>query len=162
MNITFEQMADPYSEDVFGLTKKGLYPFVDEVFGWDDAFQKQRMRDDYKPEWFYWVVESNIRLGYVCFKPYNQSLHLHLIILAQRFIGNGCGRKVMEAVHKVAEKEDRDVTLSSFKCNERAVNMYKSLRYEIEGEDEHFILFRKPHNKLLNSDVKKACALVKR
>lgn len=153
MSITFEQMDDPYSEEVFRLTKEGLYPFVDEVFGWDDKFQRQRMHDDYKRDWFYWVIESNTKVGYVCFKPYDQSLHLHLIILAKKFIGNGLGKKVMESIHKVAEKENRDVTLSSFKCNKRAVNLYKSLNYEITEEEEHFLLFRKPHNKSLNSDA---------
>lgn len=150
MSIIFEQMDDPYSEEVFALTKEGLYPFVDKVFGWDDEFQRQRMRDDYKPEWFYWVYDSGSKVGYVCFKPYEQSLHLHLIVLAERFIGNGLGKKVMEAVHKIAEKESRDVTLSCFKCNKRAVNLYNSLNYEVT-EEEHFFLFRKPYSMLMRS-----------
>ncbi len=149
MSITFKQMDDPYSEEVFRLTKEGLYPFVDEVFGWDDEFQRQRMREDYKRKWFYWIIESSIKVGYVCFKPYDQSLQLHLIILAQKFIGNGLGRKVMLAVHEVAEKDNRDVTLASFKCNKRAVNLYKSLNYEVTEQGEHFLLFRKPYYKQL-------------
>lgn len=149
MSITFKQMDDPYSEEVFGLTKEGLYPFVDEVFGWDDEFQRQRMLDDYEPEWFYWIYELKTKIGYVCFKPYDQSLHLHLIVLAKKFIGNGLGKKVMAEIHKVAEKESRDVTLSCFKCNDRAVNLYRSLNYKVTEEEEHFLLFRKPHNKTL-------------
>ena len=142
MSIIFIQMDDPYTEEVFELTKEGLYPFVDEVFGWDDEFQKQRMRDDYKREWFYWIYEANTKVGYACFKPYDHSLHLHLIVLAQKFIGNGLGKKVMAAICKIAETENRDITLSSFKCNKRAVNLYKSLNYEVTEEEEHFLLFR--------------------
>lgn len=149
MSITFQQMEDPYSDEVFRLTKSGLFPYVNEVFGWDDEFQKQRMRVDYRPEWFHWVYFTGSRIGYVCFKPYDQALHLHLIVLDHDVIGRGLGKKVMAEIHRIAAEEKRDVTLSSFKCNERAVKMYESLNYEIIEEEEHFLLFRKPHNKTL-------------
>jgi len=149
MSISFRRIDDPYSEEIFRLTKTGLFPFVDEVFGWDDEFQKQRMRDDYEPEWFHWVFEGDQRIGYVCFKPYEQALHLHLLVLEQAYTGLGYGKRVMEAIHKKATDERRDITLSSFKCNERAVHLYKSLNYEVTEEEAHFLLFRKPYNKTL-------------
>lgn len=54
----------------------------------------------------------------------------------------------MEKIHKIADEEERDVTFSSFKCNERAVKMYKSLNYKVTEEEENFLLFRKPHKKI--------------
>ncbi|WCN15509.1 GNAT family N-acetyltransferase [Marinomonas mediterranea] len=140
-------MEDPYSDEVFRLTKSGLFPYVDEVFGWDDEFQKQRMLNDYEAKWFHWVYSADSRIGYVCFRPYDQALHLHLIVLDQNVIGQGLGKKVMDEIHKMAADEERDITLSSFRCNERAVKMYESLNYEIIEEEEHFLLFRKSYNK---------------
>jgi len=152
MSIKFKSMDDPYSSEVFEITKAGLFPYVDEVFGWDDDFQKQRMRDDYQAEWFYWAISEGTKIGYVCFKPYDQALHLHLIIIAKPFQGRGYGRKIMSAIHEVARTEERDITLSSFRCNSRAVELYKSFNYEVTEEEEHSILFRLPHNKNRHSD----------
>jgi ribosomal protein S18 acetylase RimI-like enzyme len=142
MTIEFQPIDDPYSEEVFALTKAGLFPYVDAVFGWDDEFQKQRIKDDYQREWFHWVWYENEKIGYVCFKRYDQALHVHLIVLASQHQGCGLGRKVMEAVHSIANEEQRDVTLSSFKCNTRAVELYKKLGYSIEHEEDHFLLYK--------------------
>lgn len=142
MNVTFEKVENPYSQEVFELTKTGLFPFVDEVFGWDDDFQKQRMRNDYQSEWFFWAIIEGTRVGYVCFKRYEQAIHLHLIIIDQIHQRKGYGRAIMQAIQSIAFKEKRDVTLSSFKCNELAVKLYKELGYEVEKEEEHFLIFR--------------------
>ncbi|MBU2864857.1 GNAT family N-acetyltransferase [Reinekea forsetii] len=128
----------------FDLTKAGLFPFVDEVFGWDDAFQKQRMKDDYEPHWFYWLEFEKEEIGYLCFKRYEQAIHVHLLILKPQWQNRGYGRKVMEFVHSMASLEQRDITLSSFKINTKAVSLYRSLGYHLSGEEEHFLLFRKP------------------
>ncbi len=140
-------MENPYSNEVFDMTKTGLFPFVDDVFGWEDEFQKQRMRKDYKATWFKWVYDKGRKIGYVCFKPYDQSLHLHLIIVSEPYQGKGYGKQIMKAIHELARAEKRDITLSSFKHNLRAVHLYKSLNYEISEEEEHFLSFRLPLHK---------------
>lgn len=145
MAVRFRPMEEPYGDDVFQMMKVGLYPYVEQVFGWDDDFQQQRMRDDYRPEWFYWVYVNSERVGFVCFKPYDNALHLHLIVLDQKFQGRGYGQVVMAAIHDLARSESRDVTLTSFKCNTRAVAFYQSLGYDITEDEEHFLLFRLAH-----------------
>ena len=107
------------------------------------------MRDEYKPDWFYWVHSGFDQIGFVCFKLYGNALHLHMVVIADEFQSSGNGRNVMSAIHDIARANGRDVTLSSFKCNERAVKLYKSLNYETTKEEEHFLLFRLPHNKNL-------------
>lgn len=34
-------------EQVFATVKQGIFDLVDEVFGWDDEFQRQRLHTDY-------------------------------------------------------------------------------------------------------------------
>jgi ribosomal protein S18 acetylase RimI-like enzyme len=53
----------------------------------------------------------------------------------------------MNVLHDIAAAEQRDITLSSFKVNLRAVALYKSLGYDIETEEEHFLLFRRAYRK---------------
>jgi len=114
MSISFQSMDNLYSDEVFRLTKNGLFPYVNEVFGWNDEQQKQRMLEDYKPNWFYWVYDADNKIGYICFKPYDQALHLRLIVLDPALVGQGLGKRVMAEIHRVAAEEERDVTLSMF------------------------------------------------
>ncbi len=144
MTIEFHPIKDPNCEEVFQLIKQGLFPYVDAVFGWDDDFQRQRIADEYQPEWFHWVYEGEAKVGLVCFKPYDQALHLHLIVLAEDHCGQGLGKKTMIAVQRLAAEEQRAVTLSCFQCNHRAVRLYQSLGYEVTEQDEYFVSFALP------------------
>lgn len=145
-SIQFDPITDPYGETVFQHIKSGLYASVDAVFGWNDEFQRQRIKDEYRAEWFYWAVEGDRCLGLVCFKPYDQALHLHLIVVDEALRGQGVGRKIMHAIHHLADTQARAVTLSSFRCNTAALNLYQSLGYEITSEEPDFLLFRRPRS----------------
>ncbi|RXJ72687.1 GNAT family N-acetyltransferase [Veronia nyctiphanis] len=146
MQLRFEPVEDPFGDEVFQMMKSGLYPFVEEVFGWDEEFQKRRMRDDYKAEWFYWVLDQTEKVGFVCFKPYDESLHLHLVVVMVPFQGRGYGKLIMHKIHEVAQTESRDITLSCFKKNERAVRLYQSLSYQLTAEEEHFYSFKRSNS----------------
>lgn len=147
MIITFESMDNPYSDEVFFLLKNGIHPYVEKVFGWSDAFQRKRLKEHYQPEWFYWVFAEDEKVGFVCFKRYEGGLHLHLMVISKEHQGLGIGKRVMATIHRIAHSEQRQITLSSFKCNQRAVNLYLTLGYEVTDEEEHFLLFRLPYSK---------------
>lgn len=142
--IRFEGIADPYNDDVFQRIKTGLHPYVDNVFGWDDNFQRQRIKNEYQPDWFYWALTDDQCLGLVCFKRYDQALHLHLIIVDEAFRGQGYGKRIMQAIHDCADDEARAVTLSCFRCNTPALRLYETLGYTITSEEPDFLLFRRP------------------
>ena len=148
MNISFSQINNPFTNEVFELVKSGLYPFVNKIFGWDDEVQQQRILEDYKADWFHWVYSDGTKIGLVCFKRYDNALHLHLIVIAEKHQNSGKGKNVMRALHDIARAEKRDISLSSFKCNERAVRLYTSLNYEVTDEEEHFIFFKLSSNNL--------------
>ncbi|WP_199244039.1 GNAT family N-acetyltransferase [Bacterioplanes sanyensis] len=145
MNIQFTPIDDPLSDDVFNLLKAGLFAYVDRVFGWYDDDQRQRLRDEYQPEWFQWVLVDGNKVGFVCFRTYQQALHLHLIVLDASYQGRGLGKQVMAAIHAMAVSQHQDVTLSCFKCNERALALYHSLGYSTTDEDDYFLSLRWHH-----------------
>lgn len=145
-SIRFDPIIDPYSDDVFQRIKSGLYASVDAVFGWDDEFQRQRIKDEYQSDWFYWAKADGQCLGLVCFKPYENALHLHLIVVDAALRGQGVGQRIMQAVHHLADTQARAVTLSCFRCNTVALKLYQSLGYEITSEEPDFLLFRRPRS----------------
>lgn len=76
----------------------------------------------------------------LCFKPYDNALHVHLLIVFPEFQNQKLGGRVMNMVHEIAREQGRsDVTLSSFTRNEPAVRFYKSLGYKVTESDENFL-----------------------
>lgn len=136
----------PIREDeldaAFALYKTSLYPYIAQVFGWHEAFQRQRFRESYDPADLYWAEHAGERVALVCFKDLPHELHLHLLLFYQAFQGRGLGSRLMAQLHARAAANGQSVTLSSFSCNQAAVSFYKRLGYEVLAEDEQFVDLR--------------------
>lgn len=140
MDIQLKQIEGEEFESLFSVVKQGLYSHVNAVFGWCDEFQVNRLKSDYELHWFHWVYVNNRRVGMLCFKPYDNALHVHLLIVFPEFQNQKLGERVMNMVHEIAREQGRNhVTLSSFTRNESAVRFYKSLGYEVTESDENFL-----------------------
>ncbi|PTP04223.1 histone acetyltransferase [Vibrio sp. 10N.286.45.A3] len=140
-NIQLQLVSSSEFEELFACVKQGIFIHVDDVFGWDDDFQRQRLLNDYRPSWFHWVYLGKQRVGLVCFKPYDNAYHIHLLIISPQYQGHSLGKQVMCLIHKRATGERREqVTLSSFRSNTRAISFYQSLGYQIvDDSDENFV-----------------------
>ncbi|ELE1909304.1 GNAT family N-acetyltransferase [Vibrio vulnificus] len=140
MDIQLIQIENDEFESLFSVVKQGLYSHVDAVFGWCDEFQVNRLKNDYEPHWFHWVYINNTQVGLLCFKPYENAFHVHLLIVFPEFQNRQLGGRVMNVVHEMAREQGRShVTLSSFTRNESAVRFYKSLGYKVTESDENFL-----------------------
>ncbi|HCH3770242.1 TPA: GNAT family N-acetyltransferase [Vibrio parahaemolyticus] len=140
MDIQIVQIENDEFENLFSVVKQGLYSHVDAVFGWCDEFQNKRLKNDYEPNWFHWVYFNNKRVGMLCFKSYDNALHVHLLIVFPEFQNQKLGERVMNIVHDLAHEQGRSyVTLSSFVRNAPAVRFYKSLGYRVTESDENFL-----------------------
>lgn len=127
-------------EALFSVVKQGLHSHVDAVFGWCDEFQRKRLSSEYEPNWFNWVYIDDQRIGMLCFKPYDDAIHVHLLVVFQEFQNKKFGEMIMKYVHQLAQEQGRSrVTLSSFACNKPAIKFYKSLGYQVSDSDDKFL-----------------------
>lgn len=139
MEITLKPIFPQEYELRFSTVKEAIFEHVDAVFGWDDDFQRKRLIDEYDPTWFYWVYKNDHRIGMLCFKPYDDSYHVHLLIVFPSFQGQGLGQMAMNYIHALSQAEQRkSVTLSSFVRNEKALSFYKKLGYVITNVEKDF------------------------
>ncbi|MEZ9684335.1 GNAT family N-acetyltransferase [Vibrio atlanticus] len=140
-NIQLQLVSNSEFEELFTCVKQGLFIHVDNVFGWDDDFQRQRLINDYHPSWFHWIYSENEKVGLVCFKPYDNAYHIHLLIISPQYQGQSLGKKVMSLIHEKAHQEQRNqVTLSSFRSNTRAISFYQALGHQIvDDSDTNFV-----------------------
>ncbi|ENY8009217.1 TPA: GNAT family N-acetyltransferase [Vibrio fluvialis] len=127
-------------EQVFATVKQGIFDLVDEVFGWDDEFQRQRLRTDYQWAWFHWIVHRGERVGLICFKPYDNAYHVHLLIIFPHYQNQAIGQSVMQQLTAMGQEEQRSaITLSSFAANHAAIRFYQRLGYRITEQEADFV-----------------------
>ena len=141
MLIRLENIKENEFHQVFPIVKNALFPYVDDVYGWDDGFQKRRLQNDYELSWYHWLYDQDDRIGLVCFKYKAVCLHLHLLIIFPDHQGKGLGRSVMGYLqHTAIEKACHSVSLSSFVLNQGALRFYKGLGYQVREQEEHFYM----------------------
>ncbi|MEZ9701917.1 GNAT family N-acetyltransferase [Vibrio sp. 10N.261.46.E12] len=142
--LQFQLISNSEFEELFACVKQGIFIHVDSVFGWDDDFQRQRLINDYHPSWFHWIYHEKKRVGLVCFKPYENAYHIHLLIIFPQYQGRSLSIQVMTLIHKRAMEQQRShVSLSSFKSNTRAISFYQALGYQIvDDRDDNFVGMR--------------------
>jgi len=140
MKLVLEPIVESEFEDLFVRIKEGIFPYVDAVFGWEDAFQRQRLENEYQLDWFYWVKVEKDRVGVLCYKRHNASCHVHWLIVFPEWWQRNIGTSIMAFVQKKARENGcTAVTLSSFKCNANAIQFYQGLGYVIIEEEEDFV-----------------------
>lgn len=139
MNIELLPVLASEFDTLFAAVKQAIYPYVEKVFGWDDCFQKQRLVEEYELSWFYWVCINKSRIGILCYKPYANSWHIHLLIIFPEFQNRGFGYSIMTYVHELAKTDGRKtITLSSFIMNKGAISFYERLGYQIVASEDDF------------------------
>lgn len=145
MEIALADVSDSEFEQRFAAVKQGIFPYVEAVFGWDDDFQRERLSSEYQPQWFSWILLGGERVGLLCCKPYDDALHIHLLIIFPQYQGRQLGSAVMDRLYREAEREGKSrVTLSSFTDNQRAVRFYLQLGYKVVEGDEVFVSLSRP------------------
>ncbi|KHA58489.1 histone acetyltransferase [Aeromonas hydrophila] len=145
MEIELAGIATSEFEQRFAAVKEGIFPYVEAVFGWDDEMQRERLTSEYQPHWFSWILAGSERVGLLCCKPYDDALHIHLLIIFPPHQGRQLGSAVMARLHREAACEGRHrVTLSSFSANQRAIEFYRRLGYQVVAEEPAFVSLSRP------------------
>lgn len=142
MKILQSPFLDSDLKAAYELYSKELRPIIDDAFGWDEDFQRQRFFSHYEQDWFRWIEEGEKRIGLVCFAERDEGLHVHLLIVEDDYKGKGYGKAAMLELHKLARNKKLSVKLSTFKNNLSAIAFYKKLGYEVINEDQHFLDLR--------------------
>lgn len=137
-NFNFLKMSAFDHNEEFLLYKSALLPVIEEAFGWNEAFQKERFYTKYDPSWFYWIEINSQSIGYVCFFETTSELHISLLIIIHSFRNKTYGRNIMENLQQRALQKSLKVTLSTFKNNTGAVRFYKNMGYNIIAEVAYF------------------------
>lgn len=130
--------------ELFALYRLSLREYIEQTFGWNEAFQRERFGRSYQEPDFRWIHVGKARAGYLALKAGEPAWHVSLLLLYPAYRRRGIGRAAMRILMARAAEAGRPLTLSCFRCNRPAMDFYRSLAFGVESEDEHFVVLRAP------------------
>ncbi|EPJ43593.1 MAG: acetyltransferase, gnat family [Osedax symbiont Rs1] len=141
MKIALSRLKAVELESAFEIFKTYMKPIIEDAFGWDDIFQKNGFQGRLEPEWFSWILFNEEKVGLLCSRLKEDSLHIHLLIIFTQVQKQGLATLVTNKLRTEAHNQQLPLTLSCFKNNQPALNLYKKLGYTVNSEDEFFYEF---------------------
>ena len=130
----------PANDDDFDLTlaikATSLRPYIEEIWGWDDAVQYAYHKENFAPENIRILLIENQEFGYVETTEDDREIFLVNLLIKKDFQKKGLGSLVMNRLWQKAVAGNKSLRLEVFKVNKKATAFYKKLGFQVSGETE--------------------------
>jgi ribosomal protein S18 acetylase RimI-like enzyme len=111
----------------FIIKKNALREYLEMLWGWNEKAQKDFHQREFKKEHFQVIEIQNETIGYLEIEPFIDHIFLANLMILQKFQGKGIGKIIMEDLLKNNPK----IVLEVLQVNQRAIQFYKGLGFEI-------------------------------
>ena len=144
-NVTLRPVLDEDFAFLWWLHQATMREYVEQTWGWDDAFQAQRFRDAFVADRDGMIVEDAAeRIGYLRVVRDQARWFLAAIVIAPSHQGQGIGGRLVTAVCQDAGALRMPVDLQVLKVNP-AIRLYRRLGFALTGETAtHYTLRHEP------------------
>lgn len=153
MSIDFSQIKlipadESYYEFFFNLKKAAMGPYVKKIWGWDDAFQREKLAEE-------WPQETELQIilydqqptGSILVKHETGHFHIGRFYLLPEYQNKGIGSYILNNELKKADRKKLKTTLAVLKVNP-AIALYKRHGFCINGMNElQYLMERQPGGK---------------
>ncbi len=138
--------ATPADSEFAYQTKKAAFSaYVDHVWGWDEAEQRQLHAQRFAAQEFRVIHESGADVGILAIVREPDCVKVNQLFILPEFQGRGFGRACMLRVIDDARVAGLPVRLRVLKANPRALAFYQRLGFRETGDTEtHIVLERAP------------------
>jgi ribosomal protein S18 acetylase RimI-like enzyme len=138
------QHATPNDSDFFYNVKKTvLRNYIEEIWGWDEAFQIEYHKNYYNPSISNIIHCNGIAAGTVEIKEDDDCIFISGLYLLPAYQGKRVGSAIInECLHEGKLKYKR-VALEVLKINIHAQRLYSKLGFTLqEGDDTKFYMYK--------------------
>ncbi len=140
MNYTMRKASLADRENIFDLKCSSIRPYVEEIWGWDEAYQEADFDSDFLKCGEFEVIEVERQFcGFIQLLELDNKIEICEIHLRPEFRGKGIGSSVLRRM--ISNTEGKTVSLGCFKKNEKAKKLYMRLGFVPVQETETHCLF---------------------
>ena len=131
------------SEFIFTVKKAAYREYVEQVWGWDDDYQRERHNREFASHDFHIIQFCETDVGFFITSSTSDTLKVNQIFILPEYQGRGIGSACMTRIIDNANLEQRSVELQVLKVNTRGIDLYQRLGFTIVGEDSIYFQMEK-------------------
>ncbi len=114
-----------------------MRPYVDEEWGWNDAWQREYFDRKFDHAAYLIIRVSDSDTGVVVIERDEETIYLGLIEVAPPFQSKGIGSEILRGLQSEAQETGRTVSLHVLRSNQRATDLYHRHGFRTMDEEAH-------------------------
>jgi len=144
MHITLRPATQQDYDFLWWLHCHTIRPYVEQLWGWDEAWQRQYFREHFRPEKTEIVEADGAPAGCLRVERRQDHIFLSLIQIAPQHQNQGVGTKLIESLIVEGDRHNMPVRLSVLQTNDLARRLYERLGFVVVQEtDERIYMERR-------------------
>ena len=133
------------SEFVFATKKKAFREYVEQVWGWDESYQRELHNARFASHDFRIIGFRGTDVGYFVTASTSEAVTLHQLFILPEYHGRRIGSACMKRIINEASIEHKRVNLQVLKINTRAIAFYQRLGFVIVDDNSvHLQMEKRP------------------
>ena len=141
LNIRKAHESD--SEFVFTIKKAAFQEYVEQVWGWDDSYQRDLHNRRFTSQDLHIIQFCGTDVGFLATSRSSDTLKVNQLYILPEYQGRGIGSACMARVLNDATLRQMPVVLQVLKVNIRGTAFYQRLGFTIVGETTTHFLMKK-------------------
>lgn len=141
--LSLRQAQASDSEFVFTVKKAAYREYVEQVWGWDNSYQRKRHNKEFASYDYRIIQFCETDIGFLIKSCTPDTLKVNQIFILPEYQGKGIGSACMTRIIDDATRAQKSVTLQVLKVNARGVAFYQRLGFTIVGESSTHLQMEK-------------------
>jgi ribosomal protein S18 acetylase RimI-like enzyme len=112
---------------LYELKKLVLRPYVEKIWGWDEAVQLQYHAENYHPQQTSIILVNGQNAGTIEIQENAEQLFICSLYLLPQYQGNGIGTSLVRQYMQQAQQQKKRLSLEVLQSNTRARKLYETL-----------------------------------
>lgn len=131
------------SEFVFTVKKTAFQEYVEQVWGWDESYQRELHHRRFTTQDLRIIQFCGTDVGFLATSRTRATLKVNQLYILPEYQGRGIGSACMARVLDDASLRQKPVVLQVLKVNTRGIVFYQRLGFTIVGETTTHFLMKK-------------------
>ncbi len=131
------------SEFVFAVKEAAFREYVEQMWGWDDSYQRQLHNRRFAAQDFRIIQFRGVDVGFLAISHTSDTFKVNQLFIRPEYQGKGIGSACMTRIIDDANLEQKPVVLQVLKVNTRGIAFYQRLGFTIAGESATHVQMEK-------------------